>query len=350
MNIQLLFCLLLVATTAFSTKAAENESYHVLFVGNSLTYTNNLPSLVEQKARDRGLVVEADMLAFPNYAIVDHWADGQVQQLIKSGRYDYVVIQQGPSSQPNGFDMLINGGKLYRDLCQAHGVQLAYYMVWPSRQYYHTFDGVIANYTAGAAANDALLCPVGQVWKAHFDATGDFSYYGPDQFHPSLKGSLVAAEVIVDTLFQPEAPDQQMQQMWLTGVGQIENNHISVPELHVTEQGAFGAAFDPESINKVPWGALQISFDSCHTAQMSYTSHATFAGQAFGAGTYPLQRLANNVPAQQCEELGFSQAQDKSFFSGNFYGGPDRTGEGFSIDYLNSDQAIVTWYTYLPSE
>jgi lysophospholipase L1-like esterase len=74
-------------------------------------------------------------------------------------------------------------------------------MVWPSRQYYNTFDAVIKNHEDAAAMSNALLAPVGLVWKTHFDSTQDFSYYGADNFHPSLKGSQVAAEDIVESLF-----------------------------------------------------------------------------------------------------------------------------------------------------
>jgi lysophospholipase L1-like esterase len=74
-------------------------------------------------------------------------------------------------------------------------------MVWPSIAYYHTFDGVIANYTAGALANNAILIPVGTLWKKYIEATGDYSYYSSDGFHPSLAGSKFAAEIIVETLF-----------------------------------------------------------------------------------------------------------------------------------------------------
>lgn len=179
-----------------------NADYNLLFVGNSLTYYNDLPNLVKEIAATRDILINTEMLAKGNYAIVDHWADGQVQTLIRSKKYDYVIIQQGPSSQADGYDMLVNGGKQYADLCKANEVKLAYYMVWPSRRYYHTFNGVINNYTAAAEANDAILCPVGKVWKEHFDKTDDFSYYGPDQFHPSIQGSKVAARVIVSSLFQ----------------------------------------------------------------------------------------------------------------------------------------------------
>jgi hypothetical protein len=74
-------------------------------------------------------------------------------------------------------------------------------MVWPSLHYYHTFNGVIESYTLAANATSSILCPVGEVWKSYFDETEDFSYYGPDGFHPSLKGSNVAAQVIYESLF-----------------------------------------------------------------------------------------------------------------------------------------------------
>ncbi len=174
--------------------------FSILFVGNSLTIYNNLPELVKEKAKEEGVELQTVTLAQGGYAIGDHWADGEVQELIKSQEFDYVIIQQGPSSQQDGYDMLVNDGKLYKDICEENGAQLAYFMVWPSRAYYHTFPGVIANYTAGANANNAILCPVGQVWKDYFDSTGDYTYYGPDQFHPSLKGSRVAADVIFESL------------------------------------------------------------------------------------------------------------------------------------------------------
>lgn len=180
---------------------SEEPDFRLLFVGNSLTYTNNLPKLVKKSAKQKGITIETKMLALPNYAIVDHWQDGKVQKLIASEQYDFVIIQQGPSSQQDGSQMLLDGGKNYHELCKKHKAKLVYFMVWPSQYYYRTFDGVIQNYSNAAKVNKAMLCPVGKVWKKHFDKTNNFDYYGPDGFHPSKKGSQVAADVIVNTLF-----------------------------------------------------------------------------------------------------------------------------------------------------
>lgn len=188
--------------TGGNSQAKYNiNEYSLLFIGNSLTYANNLPNLVMYDAKKRKLNLKTEMVAFPNYAISDHWNDGKVQSLIKSNHYDFVIIQQGPSSQNDGKEMLLQYGKKYKELCQKHNTRLVYFMVWPSLTYYNTFDGVIQNYTLAAKTNNAILCPVGKLWKENFEETQNFDYYGEDGFHPSKKGSEKAAEIIVDYLF-----------------------------------------------------------------------------------------------------------------------------------------------------
>ncbi len=174
----------------------------ILFVGNSLTYTNDLPGVVVQIGKSKGVEIVTDMLASPNFALEDHWVIGQMQTLIATKKYDFVVVQQGPSSQMDGRIMLLDYGARIKSLCTTHNTKLAFFMVWPAHSNFNTFDGVITNYTDAAAATNSLLCPVGKLWKEHFLTLGDYSYYGPDMFHPSQKGTDNAAQIIYDTLFR----------------------------------------------------------------------------------------------------------------------------------------------------
>lgn len=182
--------------------APDNKVKTILFVGNSLTYTNDLPAMVVAQAKAKGVEVTTEMLALPAYALEDHWNDGRMQTLIATKKFDFVVVQQGPSSQADGRVMLLDYGARIKIICDAQNTKLAFFMVWPAQPNLHMFDGVIANYTNAATATNSLLCPVGKVWREHFNTTGDYSYYGPDQFHPSEAGSREAARVIADTLFK----------------------------------------------------------------------------------------------------------------------------------------------------
>lgn len=201
----LFFALLMGYSSLFGQEDIHSNNtrtkFNMLFIGNSLTYTNKLPQLVKKNAKLKGIEINTKMLAFPNYSIEDHWVDGQVQKLISSKKYDFVIIQQGPSSQNEGRKTLIEYGKIYNGLCKLNNVKLCYFMVWPSLNYYHTFDDVIKNHQDAASINNAILLPVGRIWKDYIDSTKNNEYYGSDGFHPSKKGSQIAAEIIVESLF-----------------------------------------------------------------------------------------------------------------------------------------------------
>lgn len=195
-----IYLALLLSTNSSLAQATQK----ILFVGNSLTYTNDLPRLVQKCAIRLDIDVATTTITKPNYALIDHWKEGHVQREISKEKYNYIIMQQGPSSQPYGRKSLIEYAKKLKKLCEKHGSKLAIFMVWPSRSYFHTFDGVIESHKLASEATDAILCPVGEKWKAHFDSTNNFDYYGSDGFHPSEKGSSKAAEIIVETLFSYE--------------------------------------------------------------------------------------------------------------------------------------------------
>ncbi|MEY8021659.1 SGNH/GDSL hydrolase family protein [Muriicola sp. SD30] len=200
-SVLLYLLLLLLNSSIYCQDTTETKCVKILFVGNSLTYSNNLPQLVKKDAQSKGIEVDYEMIAFPNYAIIDHWNDGNVQKLISSQSFDFVILQQGPSSQREGRRMLIEDGNKYKELCELNKSTLCYFMVWPSLNYYRTFDDVIKNHRDAATINGALLLPVGEVWKEYIDSTEKLDYYSQDGFHPSKLGSSVAAKVIVDYLF-----------------------------------------------------------------------------------------------------------------------------------------------------
>lgn len=173
----------------------------ILFVGNSLTYTNNLPAMVKAIGFSNDIQIETEMLAYPNYALEDHWRDGKFQKLLNEKYFNYVIVQQGPSSQQDGRDMLLDYGDRFKIVCEEKGARLVFFMVWPARANYQTFAGVIQNYRDAAIQTESILCPVGEAWKSYMDSTQDFAYYGADGFHPSISGSQMAAQMIYNTLF-----------------------------------------------------------------------------------------------------------------------------------------------------
>ncbi|WP_330489506.1 SGNH/GDSL hydrolase family protein [Tenacibaculum sp. FZY0031] len=185
------------------------QAQQILFVGNSLTYTNNMPKMLAYIGNQQGVPINTKSLCFPNYAIIDHINDGKLQKLLAKKQFDYLVIQQGPSSQAEGKRMLIQDGATIRALCKQYNTKLGYFMVWPSVSYYHTFDKVIENHKSAAQQNNALLFPVGIIWKEYNTYKDKESLYSLDNFHPSTAGSFVAALTIFHQLY----PTKNLQQL-----------------------------------------------------------------------------------------------------------------------------------------
>src|SRR4051794_30152618 len=72
---------------------------HVLFVGNSLTYVNDLPATVAAIGASANDTIRVAMSAGPDLALIDHINGGSdAVSRIRGSRWDYVVLQQGPTT------------------------------------------------------------------------------------------------------------------------------------------------------------------------------------------------------------------------------------------------------------
>jgi hypothetical protein len=175
---------------------APHPSLQVLFVGNSLTYTNDLPRLVADIARADGRTLEPTTVAYPNYSLADHLLRGEAAARIAQGGWDFVVLQQGPSALPESRVELIASVRQFAALCSQAGAGVALYGVWPSADRATAFDSVTTSYAVAADSVRARLLPAGRAWQLAWQRDPTLPLYGPDGFHPSAFGSYLAALVI----------------------------------------------------------------------------------------------------------------------------------------------------------
>lgn len=173
---------------------------NVLFVGNSLTYTNDLPGMVEALLDSAAVGPRTiDAVAFPDFGLADHWVRGEAQQQIARGGWDVVAIQQGPSAT-EGRPSLIEYAQRYGEKSRRVGARVALYMVWPSQSRPFDFDGVSESYAMAADSAGGLLFPVGEAWRAAWRRDSTLALYGPDGFHPSRMATYLAALVMFEQL------------------------------------------------------------------------------------------------------------------------------------------------------
>jgi len=176
----------------------------VLFIGNSLTYANDLPGMLSDLADQvaGGPRIEARDVSNPDYALEDHWANPSSVDALDEGGWDVVILQQGPSSLPENQVNLREWATRFADRIRAVGGTPALYMVWPDVTRLSFFDAVSVSYRNAAVAADADLYPAGEAWRAAWAEDSSLPLYGNDGFHPSVMGTYLAALTIYHTLAQ----------------------------------------------------------------------------------------------------------------------------------------------------
>jgi hypothetical protein len=194
-------CLTVLAFLSLGSCAAQSPSsrpeLRILFVGNSLTYVNDLPAITTELARADGAVtLRTVTVAYPDLSLDDHLAQGEAARQIAAGGWNFVVLQQGPSALPDSRLALIASARQFAALCAPVGARVALYGVWPASDRPTAFDSVTASYAAAADSVGGVLLPAGRAWQLAWQQDPSLPLYGSDGFHPSSYGSYLAALVI----------------------------------------------------------------------------------------------------------------------------------------------------------
>jgi hypothetical protein len=174
---------------------AAPPAARVLFIGNSLTYANDLPGMIEAIAAQAGLAerVTCRAIARPDYSLEDHWRDGAALRAIRDEAWTLVVLQQGPSSLAESQAVLRDYTKRFDGEVRRRKAGVVLYGVWPPANRAQAFDAVTASYARAARDVRGTLVPVGEGWRAAWRRDPSLQFYGTDGFHPSPIGTYLAA-------------------------------------------------------------------------------------------------------------------------------------------------------------
>jgi len=203
--------------------AQERDTLHVLFVGNSHTYVNDVPGLFESLAVSAGKVAFSDLSAPGGYTLQQHSLLQQTLDMIAQDSWDFVVLQeqsQIPSINSQRFGRMYPACRKLDSLILAHGESTAFYMTWGwrdggtmhyggdsspcFRDYFEMQDSVAAAYRMIADELGATLCPVGLAWARARRQVPTIALWQDDMCHATLMGSYLAACVIYGRLFDAD--------------------------------------------------------------------------------------------------------------------------------------------------
>jgi hypothetical protein len=168
---------------------------HVLFVGNSLTYTNDLPATVAAIAALSGDTIRVAEQTGGNLALIDHLNGASAAVGTLRGQdWDFVVLQQGPTPIGICRDSLILWTKMFDPLIKERHAKTAVFQTWPLAGPVW-FTNIGESFRLAAAAVNGTLLPVGDAWLLALTEDGTLPLYSGDGLHPAPLGTYLAALV-----------------------------------------------------------------------------------------------------------------------------------------------------------
>lgn len=221
--------LALIATVPVISLAGQrpDSPRRILFIGNSHTYFNELPTMVRALAESAGVAgTVVERVTGPGWSLGDHWEDGTARRRIAEGKWDVVVLQQGASSQPEGRRMLLDFVSRFAQEIHRAGARPALFGVWPARNRPGDYDGARDSYAEAARRVHGMYFPASEAWRAAWKRDETLALYAADNLHASPLGSYLAALVMVGELL--DRPPADLAASFTYGVDSIQT--LRVPE------------------------------------------------------------------------------------------------------------------------
>lgn len=207
-----------------SISNGQNLTKKALFLGNSYTSVNNLPQMVADVAASTGDTLIFDSNTPGGYKLAEHSTNTTSLTKIGTGNWDYIILQE--QSQLPSFpdwqveesvfpyvhtlDSIINA----ENTC----AETVFYMTWgrkngdasncpnwPPVCTYAGMDSLLnLRYRMMATNNNAVVSPVGAVWKYIRENFPAIDLYQADESHPSVAGTYTAACCFYTVFFRKD--------------------------------------------------------------------------------------------------------------------------------------------------
>lgn len=169
----------------------------VLFIGNSHTEIHNIPAMVQAIAAQAGnSTLRVEAITGGGMALEDHWWIGAAPKALREYEWDFVVMQQGPSSLRENQAHLRYWTLEFTPLIRAAGAEPVLYQIWPSAWRRQDAENALFSYTQAAAAAEGLLAPAGDGLTAALELPNPLPVYSGDAVHASEYGAYIAALTI----------------------------------------------------------------------------------------------------------------------------------------------------------
>ena len=202
---------------SFGLYLKAQDTTRVLFIGNSLTYFNNMPQTFEAIANSKGDPTIVTMHAPGGTGFSHHITNPTVFNYFRQGNWDYIVLQPGSNESP-GYSEPINStltrARILKDSINLYNpcAKVLYYEisygVWGNTEanltsYNNTMDLIRTNLEYLADSTKSYFAPAGEVIRKAWNTDQSIMLWGGvGDIHPNSIGSYMIACTFYSTIYQ----------------------------------------------------------------------------------------------------------------------------------------------------
>lgn len=204
----------------------KRNSPRILFVGNSLTFTNDLPQMVEQLCRKSGINARVEQVTKGAHTLnrfafaasgrpIDKQMRQQLMSQLKKKKWDYVVLQGQRHEAVTDVSDMRKAVAALEPLIKKAGAQMVLYETWAPEKGHFDYNGsskiaanpneyqskIASTYYSLAEKHKCALSPAGIAFARAQVIYPDIELFNSDKLHPSAAGTYLSACTMYATLF-----------------------------------------------------------------------------------------------------------------------------------------------------
>ncbi len=194
--------------------------YNILFIGNSFTFYNDMPTMVMDIGLSNDLDIRVEQISYGGYSLSDYIEDGSddLQEVIdKLGEreWDYVILQEHSSKPYYDKEEFLSSVDTLSQIIKDNGAEVILFSTWSYRDgssklsstgltYTEFYNALTSAYEEAAELSNTSIAPVGTAFYNLTMEQPEINLLVSDDFHPRVEGSYVTAYIFYTQIFGEE--------------------------------------------------------------------------------------------------------------------------------------------------
>jgi len=190
------------------------KEYQILFIGNSYTFSNDLPQIFAKLAQSGGYDMSTAMLAEGGWTLNKHSQSKETIERIQGQSWDHVILQEQsviPTNPEERQQFMYPAIRLLHKEVEEMGGEVILFMTWGRqsglpessfRDFREMQVEVEQGYQIIADELELMVSPVGTAWQNALNKNPHLELWGVDGSHPNMIGTYLAACVFYAVIYQ----------------------------------------------------------------------------------------------------------------------------------------------------